>query len=232
METTDKLFLLSSSDRLISSIKTLAKKASCSVEVLKEPSELKSQKRDFVILFVDGKNEEKVVEVFREIKGIRGIEKFTVLLLERKNTKLIREVAPYGLNDFLITPVDEDKFELILSKALLAREFGQETTHAFHVGASDKISRKAIVVDQLPSILKDIDLEEVLRAKLDGIIEKFDRAKGGIMDLLIREVEKIILKIALEKSGGNKVKASKLLGINRNTLGKKIKEYRLEKGFA
>jgi len=229
MEKSEKAFLISDSAGLIATMKTLVKKAGYILEVLKDVDEInkKELKGSFNIFFIEGKDGERTIEIFKKISDLKEIEKFMVLILEKKNTKLIRDVAQYGLNDFLLTPIEEEKIDLIFSKALLAKEFGHEPTHAFLIGASDRVSKKAVVVDQLPNILKNVSLEDVLRAKLDGIIERFEKIEGGITDLILSEVEKIILKIALEKTKGNKIKASKILGMNRNTLAKKIKEYKI-----
>ena len=49
----------------------------------------------------------------------------------------------------------------------------------------------------------------------------------SIYEKFIKEVERPLLKVALQNSDGNQIKASKLLGINRNTFRKKIKEFEL-----
>ena len=46
----------------------------------------------------------------------------------------------------------------------------------------------------------------------------------GLYGRILREVERPLLEIALEETGGNQAKCSDLLGINRNTLRKKISE--------
>lgn len=52
-----------------------------------------------------------------------------------------------------------------------------------------------------------------------------NRAKSfGIYELVLKEIEKPLLRIALEKCRGNQLKTAKLLGINRNTLRKKMRE--------
>ncbi|MBL1241662.1 MAG: hypothetical protein COB13_007415, partial [OCS116 cluster bacterium] len=37
-----------------------------------------------------------------------------------------------------------------------------------------------------------------------------------------------LLRYVLEQTAGNQIKASKILGLNRNTLRKKLKEYDIE----
>ena len=46
---------------------------------------------------------------------------------------------------------------------------------------------------------------------------------------IIAEVEKPLLKLALQATRGNQAKCAKMLGINRNTLRKKISEQKLDK---
>ena len=41
---------------------------------------------------------------------------------------------------------------------------------------------------------------------------------------IISEIEKPLLKLALDATRGNQAKCAKILGINRNTLRKKISE--------
>jgi two-component system nitrogen regulation response regulator GlnG len=50
----------------------------------------------------------------------------------------------------------------------------------------------------------------------------------GIAESVIPDVEKILIKASLEKTGGRKNDAAHLLGWGRNTLTRKIKEYGVE----
>lgn len=45
---------------------------------------------------------------------------------------------------------------------------------------------------------------------------------SGLYDRIIREVEKPLIVATLEAVNGNQLKAAKVLGINRNTLRKRI----------
>lgn len=47
---------------------------------------------------------------------------------------------------------------------------------------------------------------------------------AGLYDTVIREVERPLLSLTLEATGGNQVKAAQVLGLNRNTLRKKIRD--------
>ena len=50
----------------------------------------------------------------------------------------------------------------------------------------------------------------------------------GLYARTLREFEKPLLALALEATGGNQIKAAALLGVNRNTLRKKIRELDIE----
>src|SRR5271156_1187310 len=62
------------------------------------------------------------------------------------------------------------------------------------------------------------------------VAEIFDGGDGEPRDLyqrLISELEKPLIELALERAGGNQVHAARILGLNRNTLRKKLTEYRI-----
>ena len=52
---------------------------------------------------------------------------------------------------------------------------------------------------------------------------------AGLYARIVQEVEWPLLSIAFEACGGNQIKAAELLGINRNTLRKKLRELGLIK---
>ena len=56
---------------------------------------------------------------------------------------------------------------------------------------------------------------------LDGEIPR------SLYAMVLSRVEKPLLEIALERVEGNQTKAAELLGLNRNTLRKKMKTHRL-----
>jgi two-component system nitrogen regulation response regulator GlnG len=50
----------------------------------------------------------------------------------------------------------------------------------------------------------------------------------GIHSPVIRDIEKPLIERALELTNGNQIRAAEILGVNRNTLRKKIRELRIE----
>lgn len=51
--------------------------------------------------------------------------------------------------------------------------------------------------------------------------------KGEIYHSIVGDLEKILIEKALEYSSGNQIIASKILGVNRNTLRAKIKKFNI-----
>ena len=50
---------------------------------------------------------------------------------------------------------------------------------------------------------------------------------NGLYNVVIEQVEKPLLELALRAYNGNQVKTAQMLGINRNTLKKKIDNYKI-----
>jgi len=86
----------------------------------------------------------------------------------------------------------------------------------------NKPTATSLDVDQL-------SLEEIIRHKL---VDYFRRMEGVDVDnlysLVIERVERPLIELTLKKTKGNQIRAAQLLGINRNTLRKKITDLRIE----
>jgi Fis family transcriptional regulator len=50
---------------------------------------------------------------------------------------------------------------------------------------------------------------------------------AGLYDLVMREVEEPLLRVVLRHAGGNQSRAAEILGINRATLRRKLREFGL-----
>lgn len=93
-----------------------------------------------------------------------------------------------------------------------------------------------ILPEHLPSFAKfekrstPENLNEILEVKLHFMVENYidSGQRGNLYQAAISEVEKPLIELVLRYTKGNKLRAADLLGINRNTLRKKIEEYNLE----
>jgi len=74
-----------------------------------------------------------------------------------------------------------------------------------------------------PAAYGDMSLEEIVRLKLkDYFRQTGDVEPSDLYALIIERVERPLIELTLERTGGNQLQAAAILGINRNTLRKKI----------
>jgi len=74
-----------------------------------------------------------------------------------------------------------------------------------------------------------MDLYNLLECEIKKMVLAFDHhSKGNIHPLIMQEIEKYILKIVLQETNYNYLRSSKLLGIGRNTLYRKIESLQIE----
>lgn len=83
----------------------------------------------------------------------------------------------------------------------------------------------AVPLDTGPSGNTQSSLGELTEQFLHGYFSSFkgDLPPPGLYDRIIREVERPLLTAALAATRGNQIKASELLGVNRNTLRSRLK---------
>jgi two-component system nitrogen regulation response regulator GlnG len=66
------------------------------------------------------------------------------------------------------------------------------------------------------------DFERLVTASLPSLLRDTE-AEGRLYRAILGRVERPLLRHALEMAGGNQLKAARLLGINRNTLRKRLR---------
>jgi Nif-specific regulatory protein len=68
-------------------------------------------------------------------------------------------------------------------------------------------------------------IESLARKLSEQAIEEYGMQEGEIWDLVVNEIERQLITRALDRTSGVKTRAADFLGINRNTLNKKVKDY-------
>lgn len=81
-------------------------------------------------------------------------------------------------------------------------------------------------VDLLPATPLREHVHETLRIYFHNL---GGQAPSNLYDLVQREVEPPLLEIVMRFTGGNQTKAAAILGLNRGTLRKKLRQYGLGK---
>ncbi len=106
------------------------------------------------------------------------------------------------------------------------RELENAIQRAITLSQGDKIFPDALP----PQIFRpghgvSISFENFLEEKLADLVDRMGGLdRGDIYSMVLQRVEKPLITLVLRKTDGNQVRAANLLGINRNTLRKKIKE--------
>jgi DNA-binding protein Fis len=85
-----------------------------------------------------------------------------------------------------------------------------------------------------PSINSEGESSRGLGAIVESFIENYFKAHdgltpmSGLYDRVIQEIERPLLKATLKSVGGNQKKAAEILGINRNTLKKRLTNLQID----
>jgi len=71
-------------------------------------------------------------------------------------------------------------------------------------------------------------IEECVRASLESYFRDLRGTEpDGMYDMMVRVVEKPLLEVVMQQADHNQSRAAQWLGLNRNTLRKKLIEHKL-----
>jgi Fis family transcriptional regulator len=73
-------------------------------------------------------------------------------------------------------------------------------------------------------------IEEVVRTSLESYFRDLKGTEpDNLHDMMVRVMEKPLLEVVMHRAEGNQSRAADWLGLNRNTLRKKLLEHKLTK---
>ena len=102
------------------------------------------------------------------------------------------------------------------------RELENAVKRALVLGSSTLLAPEDFAFLTQPAPARgEVVLEEVVRREADA---ELDAGEAEVYRRLIERVEQSLIRAALARTEGNQIRAAALLGINRNTLRKKIVE--------
>lgn len=82
--------------------------------------------------------------------------------------------------------------------------------------------------EEVGLLCHEISIEGFVNMKLDYFFNKLGGHEiNGLYDTVISQVERPLIEGALKWAEGNKLKAARVLGVNRNTLRSKIKKLKI-----
>jgi Fis family transcriptional regulator, factor for inversion stimulation protein len=89
--------------------------------------------------------------------------------------------------------------------------------------------RDSLVRPPARGALRDIPLREHTESALTAYFEKLNGHRPArLYELVLREIEEPLLRAVMSYAEGNQSRAADILGINRGTLRKKLKDHGLD----
>src|SRR5437763_909775 len=191
---------------------------------------LAATNRDLEVLMKDGRFREdlyyRLNVVSINLPPLRERRRDVPLLIEHLLAKHAGELGERGLApdalDRLVGydwPGNVRELENVIQRAMVMASSGIILPEHLPIGP----------VSAAASVTVDAPLEEVIERKLVECVRGLrEHASANLYDLMIGLVEKPLLRAVLRETAGNQVRAAQILGINRNTLRKKLTEHGIE----
>lgn len=105
------------------------------------------------------------------------------------------------------------------------RELENTIKRACVLSTGTVIEKKDLLIEEE----NNYSIKDFLEEKLKRYLKDMTKAVNcNLHDTVLSEVEKALISIVLRETNGNQLKTANVLGINRNTLRSKIKEYKIK----
>lgn len=159
-----------------------------------------------------------MVEFFNLVKSVYGDNRPGIILINENN------LLSGELNKSLV----EQENVLFMADSSNLKNIMDQVQKLFRVGNS-----------RIQSNIDDFNAKhnigyESLSFAIERHLSKYfeahngDLPSSGLYERVLKEVERPLIKLSLSATGGNQLQAAKMLGLNRNTLRKKIRDLNLE----
>ena len=122
-------------------------------------------------------------------------------------------------------PLTLEPVRLMLDRALelaiLRHRLRQQRT-----GCNQKLVARSPEASSEVSEFSAVSLDNLLTQRLQAMVSSMEAlGRGSLHRAVLSHVEKLLLTIVLTECRGNQLKSAEILGINRNTLRKKLRDF-------
>ncbi len=161
--------------------------------------------------------------------------RFNVVRIKLPALRERREDIPPLVKNFLREAIEkletgEKKLSREATAAILqydwpgnVRELENVIKRACILSTGSVIEKKDLLIEE-----NSFTMKEFLEEKLKRYLKDMSKAVNcNLYNTVLSEVEKALIDIVLKEANGNQLRTARILGINRNTLRAKIKEYRI-----
>ncbi len=223
----NRILVCSNDSSIVNPILRMARKSRIYATSVGSANELlKNMKRKrFLAIFFDYKELENSREVFQKLNNINK-ETFIVLIAPSKKYDEASDALEGNIIGVLKRPLNNVEIKRIIDRLNCIKYVVRNVTrNMIEIGGTYRRDTHSDAGN-----IENISMEKLVEVKLRKVIEKLnlDNLKG-FYNIVMEEVEKPLFKVILESVNWNQIKAAKILGINRNTLSKKLRQYSIKK---
>ncbi len=200
---TEEILLISSDPSTIEIVRGVSRESGLSVKVKKDiRAGVRASRDSQIVLIDDPLSDGDCLDCLQSLDEL-NTDLVPLVMVDRRS-KGIEALAKNALY-YLLKPLDPDELRAVISRVVEHRKLK---------ALNRRLSRCTV--------------EDFLRNKLEDVLSQISKVGCiGLYDTVISEVERALLKIAIEETDGNQLRASKLLGLNRNTVRNKVKKYKI-----
>ncbi len=203
----EEILLICSDPSTTDIVKTTFRQSDIDVKVKKDIASGVRVSRDSQIVLIDSLlSDGDCLDCLRSLNDL-NTDLLSIVMIEQDKRRAGIDAMMDSAFFYTIKPVDCDELRTVVERAFELKRLRKESRRLYNC-----------------------TVEEFLRYKLKGYLSQIQKVGGiALYDTVISEVEKALLTLAMEKTGGNQLQASKLLGLNRNTVRNKINKYKIKK---
>lgn len=223
----NRILIYSDDSSIINPIIRVARKSHIYASSISDLNKLLEniKRRKSLAVFLDYKMLNNSGEFLQKVNNISK-DSFVVLVTSSRKYKETLSGFEGRIFDVIRTPVESGEIKRIIERVNYVKFIVRNVTRNMLeiVDTSGRDNRSD------GSAIENISMEKLIEMKLKKVLEKLnlDNIKG-FYNIVIEEVEKPLFRLILEKVRWNQIKAASVLGINRNTLRKKLNKYNIKK---